>query len=156
MHEVARPTHLRRARRVISGTVQVGRTLTVDTSGIADEDGTVNATFAYQWVRIDGITDSEIQGGTGPTYILTSDDEGKTIKVRVIFTDDAGNTETLTSSTTSIRGCQTQQRRHRPAYDQRDCTGWRDIDGGRNRHRGFGRTGQRDLRLPVVSGRCLH
>ena len=31
----------------ISGTAQVGRTLTADTSGIADADGTAKATFAY-------------------------------------------------------------------------------------------------------------
>ena len=85
----------------ISGSVQVGQTLTVDTSGIADEDGSDNATFTYQWVRIDGTTDSDIRGSTGSTYTLTSDDEGKTIKVRVSFNDDVGNEESLTSTATS-------------------------------------------------------
>ena len=84
----------------ISGSVQVGQTLTVDTSNVADQDGSDNATFAYQWVRIDGTTDTDIQGGTGSTYTLTSDDEGKTVKVRVTFTDDAGNSESLTSAAT--------------------------------------------------------
>ena len=35
---------------VIVGTVQAGETLTVDTSGISDEDGLVSATFTYQWI----------------------------------------------------------------------------------------------------------
>ena len=85
----------------ISGSVQVGQTLTVDISNVADQDGSDNATFAYQWARIDGTTDTDIQGGTGSTYTLTSDDEGKTVKVRVTFTDDAGNSESLTSAATA-------------------------------------------------------
>ena len=81
----------------ISGTPQVGETLTADTSGIADEDGLSNASLAYQWIGNDGTTDSDIQDATGSTYTLVSDDSGKAIKVRVSFTDDAGNAETLTS-----------------------------------------------------------
>ena len=81
---------------VISGTVQVGETLTADTSGISDEDGLENVTYAYQWLA----DDTAIQGATNPTYILAEADEGKTVKVRVSFTDDAGNEETLTSAAT--------------------------------------------------------
>ena len=81
----------------ISGTAQVGETLTADTSGIADDDGLINATYSYQWVANDGITDTDISGETDATYILVADDVGKTIKVRVIVTDDAGNNETLSS-----------------------------------------------------------
>ena len=86
----------------ISGTPQVGETLTAETSGIADDDGLENASYSYQWIRNDGTTDSGIQGATGSTYTLTSDDEGKTIKVRVFFTDDASNAETLTSDATAV------------------------------------------------------
>ena len=81
----------------ISGTVQVGETLTVDTSGIDDEDGLDDATFAYQWIRSDGSDDEDIQDATGSTYNLTEDDVSKHIKVRVDFTDDAGHQESLTS-----------------------------------------------------------
>ena len=81
----------------ISGTAQVGETLTADTSGIADAYGLTNATFTYQWL---GSRDTEIQGATNATYTLVADDEGKTIKVRVSFTDDRGNNETLTSAAT--------------------------------------------------------
>ena len=86
---------------IIGGTAQVGETLTADTSGIADEDGLENATFSYQWISNDGTTDSDIQGETGATYTLTDASEGKTIKVRVSFTDDADNEETVTSAATA-------------------------------------------------------
>ena len=80
----------------ISGTVQVGETLTADTSAIADDDGLVNATYTYQWVA----GESDIGGATGSSYTLEADDEGKTIKVRVTVTDDAGNETTLSSGAT--------------------------------------------------------
>ena len=86
----------------ISGTAQAGETLTADTSGIVDEDGLENVSYSYQWFRNDGTTDSDIQDATGSTYTLTSEDEGKTIKVHVTFTDDAGNAETLTSDATAV------------------------------------------------------
>ena len=60
------------------------------TPGITDADGLSNATFIYQWL---GSRDREIQGAASATYTLVADDEGKTIKVRVTFTDDAGNNE---------------------------------------------------------------
>ena len=84
----------------ISGTAQVGETLTVDVTGISDDDGLENAAFSYQWVRSDGGSDSNIQDATGSSYTLTGDDEGKTIKVTVSFTDAEGNPETLTSDPT--------------------------------------------------------
>ena len=80
----------------ISGTVQVEETLTADTSGIADDDGLENVSFRYQWLA----DDTAIQGATGSTYTLIEADEGKTVRVRVSFTDDGGNDETLTSAAT--------------------------------------------------------
>ena len=85
----------------ISGTVQVDETLTADTSGISDADGLTNVSYSYQWIRNDGTNDSDMGGQTGSTYTLVSADEGKAIKVRVSFTDDAGNEETLTSAATA-------------------------------------------------------
>ena len=84
----------------ISGTAQVGQTLTASTSGIADADGLTNASFSYQWVSNDGTSDSDLSGATSSTYTLVADDEGKTIKVKVSFTDDASNAESLTSAAT--------------------------------------------------------
>ena len=86
---------------MITGTAQVGEMLTVYTSGITDADGLTGATFSYQWIRNDGSTDSDIAGATGTTYVLTAEDEGNTILVRVSFTDDAGNEEMLTSAATA-------------------------------------------------------
>ena len=85
----------------ISGTAQVGQMLTASTSGVSDTDGLANATFTYQWISNDGSADSDISGATDATYTLVKADEGKTIKVRVSFTDDAGNQETLTSAATT-------------------------------------------------------
>ena len=81
----------------ISGTAQVGETLTADTSPIDDADGLSNATFEYQWIA--GGTD--IAGATGSTYTLTSSEQGQTIQVKVTFTDDADHEETLTSIATA-------------------------------------------------------
>ena len=81
----------------ISGTPQVGETLTADTSGIADEDGLENVSFSYQWLA----DDTAIQGATNSTYTLIEADEGKAVTVRVSFTDDGGNDETLTSAATA-------------------------------------------------------
>ena len=83
---------------VISGTAQVGETLTADTSGIADADGLTNVSYSYQWLSS---TDTEIDGATGSAYTLQVSDLGRIIKVRVSFTDDAGNHEMLTSAATA-------------------------------------------------------
>ena len=82
----------------IGGTVQVGETLTADTSDIADEDGLDNVSFSYQWLSS---RDTEIDGATTSTYTLVDTDEGQTIKVRISFTDDADNQEMLTSAPTA-------------------------------------------------------
>ena len=81
----------------ISGTAQVGETLTASTSGISDSDGLTSATFTYQWLA----DDAAISGATGSTYTLVAADSGKAIKVQVSFTDDRGNTESLTSAATT-------------------------------------------------------
>ena len=85
----------------ISGTARVGETLTARTSGISDVDGINGDTVAYQWTASDGATDTEISGATGFSYTLVEADVGKAIKVRVSFTDLAGNEESLTSAATA-------------------------------------------------------
>ena len=88
----------------ITGTAQVGQTLTAATTGIADTDGKTKAengdtgyAYTYQWVRVDGSNETDITGAASKTYIPAAADVGKTIKVQVSFTDDAGNPEELTS-----------------------------------------------------------
>ena len=93
----ARPNTPATGTPTIGGTAQVGETLTADTSGIADADGLTGVAFTYQWIRNDGTADTDIFGATGETYTPVPVDEGKAIKVRVSFTDDAGNEEALTT-----------------------------------------------------------
>ncbi len=80
----------------ISGTAQVGQTLTASTSGISDADGLSNVTYSYQWLA----DDTEINDATNSIYTVQGSDNGKVIKVRVTFTDDAGYAESLTSEGT--------------------------------------------------------
>ena len=80
----------------ISGTPQVGQTLTATTSGITDSDGLDDVSYRYQWIA----GGSDIDGATGSSYLLTSSDQGQTIQVKVNFTDDADNQESLTSAET--------------------------------------------------------
>ena len=93
----ARPNSVATGQPTINGTARVGETLTVDTSGITDEDGLDNATFSYQWIA--GGTD--IQGATDSSYTLTVHEKGLTIRVWVAFTDDSGNEEAMTSAATA-------------------------------------------------------
>ena len=86
----------------ISGTAEVGETLTASASGIADADGLTDARFAWQWIANDGTTDTAIAGATDASYTLTSAEAGKTITVRVTFTDDGGTEESLVSEPTAI------------------------------------------------------
>ena len=110
----------------ISGTAQVGETLTADTSGIGDADGLTNVTYRYQWVTNDGTSDTDIENATDSTHTLADADEGKTIRVRVSFTDDADNKETLTSTATAevAAGVPTD-----PPRNPRNLTGTANSDG---------------------------
>ena len=81
----------------ISGTAQVGQTLSADTSDIADDNGLTNVSYSHQWLS----DDTNIQDATDSTYTLADGDVGNSIKVNVSFTDDDGNEETLTSASTA-------------------------------------------------------
>ena len=72
----------------ITGTPRVNEVLTANTSGIADEDGLTSPGYEYQWVRFDGINNTDISGATSSTYTVKPEDAGKQIKVKVTFTDD--------------------------------------------------------------------
>ena len=101
----------------ISGTAQVGQTLTATTSGISDADGKTKAengdtgyAYTHQWIRVDGGTETDISGETSSTYTLSSSDVGKTIRVRVSFTDDLDNPESplpsdATAAVTAASSC---------------------------------------------------
>ena len=102
----------------ISGTEQVDQTLTADTADISDDDGLTSVSYSYQWIRTDNGTDTDIAGATDSTYTLVFADQGKTIKVRVSFTDEAGNEETLTSNpTTAVTAAPNRQARGAPTIN---------------------------------------
>ena len=87
----------------ITGTAEVGETLTAVTTGIMDDDGLTSPTYTYQWIRVDG-TEADIAAANSSTYTLGDADLGTTLKVKVTFADDLGHTETLTSAATATVG----------------------------------------------------
>ena len=130
--------------------------MTANTSSIDDGDGLDSVSYSYQWIRSDNGADTDIAGETDSTYTLVLADLGKTIKVRVTFTDDADNAETLTSVATVAVA----------AAPNRDATGQLTISGtpqvdetltaDTSAHIGRGRPVQRLLPVPVAAGRCRH
>ena len=125
----------------------MGETLTATTAGIVDADGLANVSYSYQWISNDGSSDTDIEDATGSSYTVVAGDEGNTIKVRVSFTDDAGNDETLTSSATAA------------VTSNSAATGAPSITGTAHvgstltadtyEHRRLGRAGERLLQLSV-------
>ena len=93
----APPNSPARGAPTISGTAQVGETLTADTDGIEDDDGLADAVYSYQWLA-DG---ADVAGATSDTYTPVADDVGKAIKVKVSFRDDRNHQESLTSAATA-------------------------------------------------------
>ena len=85
----------------ITGTAQVGQTLTAGTTAIMDADGLTSVSYTYQWIRTAAGVDTNISGATASTYTLVAADQGTTVKVRVSFTDDASKAETRTSAATA-------------------------------------------------------
>ena len=81
--------------------------LYADTSRIADADGFVNIgnvdstgihhEFDYQWIRVDGNTETNIADATSARYRRVEADIGKHIKVEVSYTDRFGGAESVTS-----------------------------------------------------------
>ena len=74
----------------IGGTAQVGQTLTVGTSGIADEDGLTNVSFGATWTADEGYLRVLIAPGRDLSYTVSRRDVGMTLEVQVNFEDDAG------------------------------------------------------------------
>lgn len=85
----------------ISGTAAKGKTLTA-TSG--SWNGTNPITFTYRWLRCDsaGGSCADISGATNPTYVLTSSDVGKRMRVRVTATNADGAASALSNATSVV------------------------------------------------------
>ena len=76
--------------------------LTANKGTIADTDGLpLESTFTWQWVQVDGMTETDIVSATSQTYTLTDADVGKKIKVKASFTD-TGTTPNAEGPLTSV------------------------------------------------------
>ena len=86
----------------ISGTPQVGQTLTAS-NGAWVGQSTGNK-FSYQWQRCDsaGNNCAAISGATSQTYVVQSADLGKTLRVTVTDTDSGGSTSATSSATAVV------------------------------------------------------
>ena len=76
------------------GHAEQNSTLTVDSSGLRDDDGL--GTLQYRWYR-DG---AEIADATSASYTLVENDVNARISARVEYTDDHGTMETVNSDST--------------------------------------------------------
>ena len=109
----------------ISGALplRVTQTVTAGTSSIGDPDGVTGVTFEYQWVMVDGGSEIRIPGATESSYVLGSHEEGKTVKVKVSFTDNNRNAETVVSDASAVVGSAPN---HAPAFS--DTTTSREVE----------------------------
>ena len=87
----------------IDGTPQVGQTLTATAGNMADDDNLPTTTFptgyTFRWVRVVGIIEISV-GTNSHQYTPVAGDVGKTLRVRVSFTDGGNTMETLESDKT--------------------------------------------------------
>ena len=92
---------------VIRASAEGGPYLFADTTGIRDGNGLpltdpddaggiIEFVYAYQWIRVDGETETDV-GADSAVYQLVDADYGKLIKVTVSFTDDDRFPEAVTS-----------------------------------------------------------
>ena len=88
----------------ITGTAQVGHTLTAAPGDIADLNGLPDTdTFTYRWSRVDSADNASfIAGARSSTYEPTADDVGHKLRVKVKFRDLAGYIENVDSEPTAV------------------------------------------------------
>lgn len=86
---------------VISGSPVEGQTLSVTSGSWA---GDTPITYAYQWKACDssGASCSDLVGETGQTHIVAAAELGKTIRVLVTATNDAGSSTALSEATAVV------------------------------------------------------
>lgn len=88
---------------VITGTVQVGQTLS---SSTGSWQGTQPISYAYQWQRCDsgGGNCANIPGASGSTYTVASADQGSTLRVTVTATNALGSSSAQSAATGVVAG----------------------------------------------------
>jgi hypothetical protein len=86
----------------ISGTPQVGQTLTATTGNWS---GTQPITPTFQWRRCgaNGGNCTDLPGATGRTYVATTADVGSTLRVAVTATNSAGSSTAASAATTTVQ-----------------------------------------------------
>ena len=90
------------ARLTVTGTATVGETLTATVSDAADPDGLpAQVSYTFTWLSVEEGAETVIStpavDPARDTYMLTTAEAGKSIRVRVAFEDYLGNAETLSS-----------------------------------------------------------
>ena len=75
----------------------MGQTLTAN---VSDPNG-INGAITYQWIRINDNNSTTNIGINNPNYTLVNDDFQKHIKVNVLYTDNLGKNENITSIQTN-------------------------------------------------------
>jgi hypothetical protein len=93
-HTVLPAIPVNSALPTISGTAQIGQTLSASTGGWANSP----SSFAYQWS--DSAT-GRIGGATASTYVPTSANLGHTLTVSVVATNSGGSSSPATSAATA-------------------------------------------------------
>ena len=99
---VGEPNHSPTSGATITGSQTIGEMLTADTATIVDANGLSSSpSFTYQWFRTDhnGRNSEPISGATSRTYTPTEDDEGRQLRVQVVYTDDDCYEHTTTDNT---------------------------------------------------------
>ena len=87
----------------------MGHKLTASTGGIRDVDG-LPSTFTYQWIRVNGASESDIANATASSYTLVTADRGKALKVKVGFTDGGGSAESQPKGRGAHQRCDGRRR----------------------------------------------
>ena len=83
---------------VVTGTAEIGATLTAEIQNLSDGDGIVDETVQIQWFR----GDVAIDGAVGATYSVSNEDVENTLSARVSYEDLFGRTETISSNVISF------------------------------------------------------
>ena len=87
----------------ISGSLEIGETLTADISSINDADNFQGwtPTYSYSW-KSSSDKNNWTEIGTDSTYVITSAEEGKYLKLDVSYLDGYGTVENLSSSISAL------------------------------------------------------
>jgi hypothetical protein len=92
------------AAPAITGTAEVGETLTVQPGAWSDA---ATATFTYQWQRCDenGEDCGDIAGATGPSYVLDAADECMKLQVAETVANASGAGTAISDTTARVGPC---------------------------------------------------